>query len=62
MEYDGSRYLYKVNQMGDVLGLYDTTGKLAVKYRDAQSFRYRSYYYDTDTGMFRNAETVDVVL
>ena len=71
------KYLYKVNQMGDVLGLYDGTGKLVVKYRydawgkvkeiennngqtitNAESigmrnpFRYRSYYYDTDTGWY----------
>ena len=77
VEYDGVKYLYKVNQMGDVLGLYDGTGKLVVKYRydawgkvkeqtdgsgkaitNAESigmrnpFRYRSYYYDTDTGWY----------
>ena len=33
VEYDGAKYLYKVNQMGDVLGLYNTAGALVVKYR-----------------------------
>ena len=33
VEYDGNKYLYKVNQMGDVLGLYNTAGALVVKYR-----------------------------
>lgn len=67
----------KVNQMGDVLGLYNTTGTQVVRYRyDAwgklleiennngqtitnaenigmrNPFRYRGYYYDTDTGFY----------
>ncbi|MCI8360446.1 MAG: hypothetical protein HFE86_03810, partial [Clostridiales bacterium] len=28
----GATYLYKVNQFGDVLGLYNTSGALVVKY------------------------------
>ena len=77
VEYDGTTYLYKVNQFGDVLGLYNTSGTLVVKYlydpwgklmrvtdqngntiTDAESvalrnpFRYRGYYYDTDTGWY----------
>ena len=77
VEYDGVTYLYKVNQFGDVLGLYNESGELAYKYlydpwgklvwvhdkrdrdvTDEESaalrnpFRYRGYYYDSDTGWY----------
>ena len=75
MEYtlNGSKntYYFHRNLLGDVLGIYNTSGTLVAKYlydawgnctisgettnyavANANPIRYRSYYYDDDTGLY----------
>ncbi len=79
-EPDGTNYRFYLatNQLGDVIGLYNTSGNLVVKYEydawgniiaetnangdslnslsqkwsDINPFRYRGYYYDSETGLY----------
>ena len=73
--YNGVQYFYVTNQLGDVLGITDATGKAIVEYTydewgnpiqtrirdntaeqkkiaEINPFRYRGYYYDTETGYY----------
>ncbi|MBC8533593.1 RHS repeat-associated core domain-containing protein [Yeguia hominis] len=68
MEHGGKLYYYLYNLQGDVIALcdastkqivakysYDAWGKLLTKegtLADANPFRYRGYYYDSETGMY----------
>ena len=67
-EYNGQKYYYRKNLQGDILAIYDRCGNLLGEYEyDAwgnllsqggsellsiNPFRYRGYYYDTETGLY----------
>ena len=66
-KHNSNYYLYEKNLMGDIVGIYDKSGtKVASYVYDAwgnvisetgtmasiNPFRYRSYYYDTETGFY----------
>ena len=67
--YNGNRYYYEKNLMGDITGIYDESGSKVAGYiydawgnctittdtegvASANPFRYRSYYYDSDLGLY----------
>ena len=67
--YNGSRYYYEKNLMGDIVGIYDTDGNKVGGYTydawgnctittninnlaNVNPFRYRGYYYDSETGLY----------
>ncbi len=67
-EYNGQKYYYRKNLQGDILAIYDCCGNMLGEYKyDAwgnilsqggselltiNPFRYRGYYYDTETGLY----------
>ncbi len=67
-EYNGTKYYYRKNLQGDIIGIYDNCGYLIGEYSyDAwgkiigqsgseiltiNPFRYRGYYYDIETGLY----------
>ena len=68
VNYNGTEYYYLRNSQNDVVGLMDgsgtrvveytydklisTTGTLATSLGADNPFRYRGYYYDTETGLY----------
>ena len=67
MQYDGAMYYYIKNLQGDVLRMVDASGNVVATYvydawgkvlysagsmAGVNSFRYRGYYYDGETGLY----------
>jgi len=67
MNYGGTDYYFKKNILGDILKIYNATGVEVGSYRydpwgkietisgemaEKNAFRYRGYYYDTETGFY----------
>ena len=66
--YNGTQYFYITNQMGDVIGITDSTGTLIAQYEydewgnvlstsendiaNTNPIRYRGYYQDAETGYY----------
>ena len=65
--YNGANYYYEKNTLGDIIGIrnssgtqvatytYDAWGNIITKtgsMADINPFRYRGYYYDTETGFY----------
>ncbi len=66
--YGGNNYYYKKDALGDVIAILDATGATVASYEynawgehsisgnttigNLNPFRYRSYYYDTETGLY----------
>ena len=67
-EYNGQKYFYRKNLQGDIIGIYDSCWNLLGLYEydawgnllsqtgseilNINSFRYRGYYYDAETGLY----------
>ncbi len=67
MRYNDQNYYYLKNTLGDIIGIKDETGAQVATYTydawgnivsksgsmaDINPFRYRGYYYDTETGFY----------
>ncbi len=68
VKYGGVQYFYRKDAQGNIIAILDSNGKVVVKYEydawgkhkvvDANGigvlnpFRYRGYYYDTETGLY----------
>ncbi|MBR2377788.1 MAG: RHS repeat-associated core domain-containing protein, partial [Clostridia bacterium] len=65
--YNGANYYYEKNTLGDIIGIRDSSGTQVATYTydawgniltktgsmaDINPFRYRGYYYDTETGFY----------
>ena len=66
-KHNSNYYLYEKNLMGDIVGIYDKSGAKVASYvydawgnvisatgtmASVNPFRYRGYYYDTETGFY----------
>ena len=67
MIYQGTRYFFDKNTLGDIVAIWDSAGNLMGRYSydawgnityqsgsmaSVNPFRYRGYYYDTETGFY----------
>ena len=67
MIYQGTRYFFEKNTLGDIVAIWDSAGNLMGRYSydawgnityqsgsiaSVNPFRYRGYYYDTETGFY----------
>ena len=65
--YNGANYYYEKNTLGDIIGIINSSGTQVATYTydawgniltktgsmaDINPFRYRGYYYDTETGFY----------
>ena len=50
--YNGVKYFYLKNAQGDVTGLVNASGTMAVTLGTANPLRYRGYVYDSETGLY----------
>ncbi|MBQ3220397.1 MAG: hypothetical protein IJB34_00375, partial [Clostridia bacterium] len=63
--YQETRYFFEKNTLGDIVAIWDGTGQVVAEYEydawgnityqsgsmaSVNPFRYRGYYYDTETG------------
>ena len=68
LKYNGSNYVYRTDIQGNVIAILDSSGEVVVQYKydawgnqtitgnstlaNINPFRYRSYYFDTETGLY----------